>query len=120
MIELDKLVRAWLYWSNNADWHEAQRIGFKPQGIEYKLMMGELPGSPPKESPGAIILFDRCWTTLSRFGYEREMYAIRIYYLRKKSERAVAQALGESRHSARKRIKDGQLLLIGAMLLISD
>lgn len=113
----EEAVKLWVRWQAGVDEREIKRAcGVKPYGIEYRLMLAE--GTVQREAshppPEIIYDIDTAWLRIKQF-YPDEMDAVKIYYQRKCSYRAVREAMGISQHMSRKLVIRGGDLLRGGL-----
>lgn len=123
MIDIELMMRAWVRWKDRLDEAEIRRdCGFKPYGIEYRIM---LEGAAAKvESKGMadndlLLWMDQAWRNVFQ-DFPKEMDAVYIYYLRKKSYRAVRYHIQCSQHMSKVLVKRGEDMLRGALCVIMD
>lgn len=122
MIDLDLLLTAWARWQVGVDEREAKKqTGVKPFGLEYRLMVeaGHIKQETRKNVINEDVLedVDLAWRRIYRF-YPQEMEAVRVYYLRKKSYRAVREHQSLSQHMSKVVVVRGQDMIRGAISMV--
>jgi len=121
-MDIELLVRAWIKWKDRLDEAEIRRdCGFKPFGIEYRIMLegAAVLASSSTMDTEAVLWVDKAWRNVF-MNYPTEMDAVYIYYLRKKSYRAVRYHLDCSQHMSKVVVKRGEDMLRGALSVIMD
>lgn len=122
-MDIELMMRAWVRWKDRLDEAEIRRdCGFKPYGIEYRIM---LEGAAAKvESKGMgdnelVLAMDQAWRNVF-MDFPQEMDAVYVFYLRKKSFRAVRHHMQCSQHMSKVLVKRGEDMLRGALCVIMD
>lgn len=121
-MDIELLIREWIRWKDRLDEMEIRRdCGYKPFGIEYRIM---LEGAAAKVEGGIrdedqVLRVDQAWRNIF-MEYPKEMDAVYIFYLRKKSYRAVRYHLQCSQHMSKVMVKRGEDMLRGALCVIMD
>lgn len=122
-MDIDCMMSHWLTWRDRLDELEIKRAtGVKPNGIEYRLMLEaaqiHLDPKKPWIHQQMVQDVDTVWKRIYQL-YPDEMRAIEIYYLRKRSFRAVRESMGISQHMSRKWVLKGIDLMCGGLAVVS-
>ena len=122
-MDIELMMRAWVRWKDRLDEAEIRRdCGFKPYGIEYKIMLegaaAQRDASSGQDSQ-AVLDMDQAWRNVFQ-DFPKEMDAVYIYYLRKMSYRAVRHHMQCSQHMSKVLVKRGEDMLRGALCVIMD
>lgn len=109
-------------WAKNAHRLDESTIkrecGVRAYGIEYRIMLeGGVAQLPPSRILDIVGDVDLAWTRIAR-SYPDEMTAVKEYYKRG-SYRAVRMKLGCSQHTSITRVRNGELLIAGAMMMLN-
>ena len=116
----DKLLVAWMAWRQKSDWNEAKRIGYKPTGIEYRIMLEA--GLVVLDGKGHfdweyIEKIDKAWMLL-RVTWPEHMIAIELYYLYGRTYRPGRIKMHVSQVKYRRLVEEGRLMLLGATYVV--
>lgn len=122
-MDIDFAMRHWLRWRDRIEELEIKRAcGVKPYGLEYRLMveakMIMLDPKKPYLHEQLVHDVDLVWRRIHSM-YPAHMKAIELFYLRKKSFRAVRLEMNWSQHMARKMVDQGQDMMIGGLAAIA-
>lgn len=122
MIDIEIYMRVWLRWNKRSDAREIARVGWKASGIEYRIMHDagviendEVKYHSPNETMAQMV--DLAYCSLAQCGYDDMMRTLEVYFLRKKSIKATAASMGQSRDKTKRLVKEGSLLMQGAILI---
>lgn len=116
----EKQLMAWSLWRQVSDFRESGKVGFKPTGIEHRIMVEG--GVYVEDSKGT-----RDWTHIQRIDaayvrlhaiYPEYMKAVELYFLYNRTYRPVRMRLNISQVKCRKIIQDGMLMLLGASAIV--
>lgn len=117
------MIESWLeYWVKNIhrlnEGEIKRECGVKPYGIEYRIMLdgGVANCGSPVMQDKLLSDIDLAWNRL-RLSHPDEMTAVKEYYKRG-SYRAVRLLLGVGTVRSRSLVKDGELLITGALMML--
>lgn len=111
-MNVNKYMKAWVKELDRSDANEINRVGFKPFGIEYRIMVGGTMGGSSNLSPEAQIC-DMAISELRQHGRKME-FLIKFY--RVGSVRECARAHNMSRAQCNRHIDAEKFLLEGAII----
>lgn len=108
-------------WAKNAHQLDESAVrrecGVRAYGIEYRIMLeGGVAQLPPGRLLDVVGDVDLAWTRIGRL-HPDEMSAVKEFYKRG-SYRAVRMKLGCSQHASMRLVKDGEVMLTGALLML--
>lgn len=118
----EKQLIAWSAWRQASDFREAGKVGFKPTGIEHRIMVEG--GVYVAEGTGirdwsTIERIDTAWIRLRQV-WPEHMKALELYFLYDRTYRPVRMKLGVSQVKCRKYITEGILMLLGASAIVEN
>jgi hypothetical protein len=111
---------AWMAWRQHSDWRDAKRVGFKPTGVEYRIMLeagvAKLDGVTGHDW-SFIKRIDAAFLSL-RQSWPEHMIAIELYLLHNRSYRQGRIKMSISQVKYRRLVDDAKLMLLGAAYVI--
>lgn len=122
-MDIEFAMKIWIRWKDRLEELEIKKqCGVKPYGIEYRIMLegkaAHLDAKKPFIHHQLVEDVDLVWRRIYQW-YPEQMKALELFYLRKKSFRAVRVDMGLSQHMARKLVLQGEDLMKGGLAAIA-